>query len=327
MTVVLEHAHEAEFLRPGRSDQLFLTRNRPWNDDRPLVERQDLAEGVVPPHGDDPHRIFFEPLDARIEDDRLDTIELGGTRHELGLFFGLKERSQNEQRRIGQHFFRLVGAQHPFDQHVSIPAAARRDQQERTVGDLRGRSGKRGLGDGNRQVARVGDFALHVPGQRQTLQGFAYLRQAVDPNLVVALLKRRKGVFAFPLDAQSGRIVEDVPQSKHETLPSGAQHFQGASYLSAQPQRFLVDDKHVGVENVGGVLDDGGPHRERFLQVQLKIERRVFPVAQLDDARHADEVHATPKIEAANDGGAGKYQDGQILVTLDQRVGDRPTAA
>ena len=81
------------------------------------------------------------------------------------------------------------------------------------------------------------------------------------------------------------------------------------------------------VEDVGSVLDDRAAYLERLIDVDMKLQRRVLAVAQLDDARHPHEVDPGAKIEAADDRRAGQDQHRQVTVALDERVRDRAAAA
>src|SRR5690349_21865350 len=59
----------------------------------------------------------------------------------------------------------------------------------------------------------------------------------------------------------------------------------------------------------------------------MQVERGVFTVAKLDHTGNADEVHPAAEVETADDRRARQDQDREVLVTLDQRMGDRPAAA
>ena len=64
-----------------------------------------------------------------------------------------------------------------------------------------------------------------------------------------------------------------------------------------------------------------------WLDVDVQTERLVFAVVQLDDAGDADEVDASPEIEAPDDRRARQDQDRQTLEAIDESVRDSPTAA
>ena len=70
--------------------------------------------------------------------------------------------------------------------------------------------------------------------------------------------------------------------------------------LAPKTQRLLVDDENIGIEYLGGVLDDRGPHRQGFLDVDVKVERRVLAVAELDHAWNTYEIDARAEVEAAD---------------------------
>src|SRR4029077_11786841 len=80
-------------------------------------------------------------------------------------------------------------------------------------------------------------------------------------------------------------------------------------------------------EYVGHVMDDRAAHRQRLLRVDMQAERCVIAGAQLDDAGHADEIDPGAELEAADDRRPGQDEDRDVLVVLDQRMGDRAAAA
>ena len=161
-----------------------------------------------------------------------------------------------------------------------------------------------------------------MPGSsRQRIED---LRQAVDPDLVIQIVQRREHVLAPPLAEQAARLVHDVAQAEHEARAALLQHQQGLAHLAAQAERLLVDQEQVRVEDVGGVADDRAAHRERLLEVEVQLERRVFAVAQLDHARHAHEVDPGFEIEAADDRRPRQDQHREIGERVDQMMRDRP---
>ena len=113
--------------------------------------------------------------------------------------------------------------------------------------------------------------------------------------------------------------------SRGSALP--AKERERAPHLAEQAERLLVDQEEIRPEHAGRVLDDGGPERERLLDVEVEIHARVLAVPALDDSGHADEVDAGAEAEAAQDGRAAQDEDVQLLVMGDERVGDRPAAA
>ena len=99
-------------------------------------------------------------------------------------------------------------------------------------------------------------------------------------------------MLALPFAFERARIVHDVAQAKDQRRAALVQQVEGRPHLAAQPERLLVDDQHVGIEDVGGVADDRGTHRQRFLDVDMQVERNVFAVAQLDYAGNTYKIDA-----------------------------------
>src|SRR5882672_11172036 len=318
--VVGEHRHQAELGGALGADMLLEARLGARHDERALVEREHLAEGVVAAHRYHCGRAREQVLELAVEGDRVDALQPRGALHELALPIGLHERPQDEQHRVRQQRVVLVGAQHPLDQSVAVAAAAGGDEQERLVRDLRQacrRAMARYLAV---QIPRVRHLLLHLRRQRHAFQRIADLRQAVDPDVVVQVAQRRQHVLALPFGLERGRLVHHVAQPEHQARALTLQHLQRVEHLAAQPDRLLVDDEQVRREDLGGVLDDRGAQQQRFGDVEVQVERRVLPVAQLDHAGDAHEVDARAEIEAADDRRAGQDQDRELLEAVDQRV-------
>ena len=114
---------------------------------------------------------------------------------------------------------------------------------------------------------------------------------------------------------------------EHERRAARLQHLQRAPHLALQSERFLVDEEEVRPEALGRLLDDRGADRHRLVEIDVQAERLVFAVGELDDAGNADEIDARQEIEAADDRRAGKDQDRNAFVSIDDRVRDRAAAA
>src|SRR5882724_1590220 len=67
-----QHGQQAELGGTPGPDELLQTWGGSWHDQRPLVERQNLAEGVVAAHGDHPGGTSHQGLEPRIKGDRAD---------------------------------------------------------------------------------------------------------------------------------------------------------------------------------------------------------------------------------------------------------------
>src|SRR5437870_10174072 len=74
-------------------------------------------------------------------------------------------------------------------------------------------------------------------------------------------------------------------------------------------------------------MDDLAAHRQRLVGIDMQAERGIVAVAQLDDAGDADEIDPGAEVEAADDRRPGQDEDGDVLVVLDQGMGDGPAAA
>jgi hypothetical protein len=177
------------------------------------------------------------------------------------------------------------------------------------------------------QIAGIGHLAPHRFGQLDSLQRIADLRQAVDPDRIVEVAQRRHRLLALPFRDEVDGIVHDVAQAQHQMRAALLQHLQGLVDLAAQAERLLVDDEDVGVEDVGGVLDDGIPHRQGLVDVDQQAQGRVVARAQLDHPRDADEVDPGPEVKTADDRRAGQDNDRHVLVLVDQGMGNGAAAA
>ena len=155
------------------------------------------------------------------------------------------------------------------------------------------------------QVAREEGLAADRRGQIDFRNGITNLRQTVNPDFVVEIAKRRKHVLALPFRGQHRGIVEDIAQPEDQRDFAAFQHFQGFANFAAQAERLFVDDKKVWIEDVGGMADNRGPHRQRLCDIDLRTGRGVFAVAQLYHAGHADKVDTGVKFEISDDRGAG----------------------
>ena len=117
-----------------------------------------------------------------------------------------------------------------------------------------------------------------------------------------------------------GGIVSEILVREGQIVPRDAVLVRIAN-TAAEAQSAAV-----GRERRGGMPDDRGADRQRLANVEVKVERGVLAVAQLDDAGHAHEVDARLEVEAADDRRTRDDQDRKVLVLLDQEMGDRPTA-
>ena len=66
--------------------------------------------------------------------------------------------------------------------------------------------------------------------------------------------------------------------------------------------------------------------RDGFLQIDVLVHRCIFAIIKLDDARDLDEVHACRRAESAGDRRTRDDQDRQLLVTMDEEIGDEGQA-
>ena len=89
-------------------------------------------------------------------------------------------------------------------------------------------------------------------------------------------------------------VVHDVAQAQDAAHAARASRAPGSSATSPRrPKRLLIDEKEVGLEDRGGMVDDRAAHLQRLLNVDMQLQGRVVAVAQLDHARYADEIDAT----------------------------------
>jgi hypothetical protein len=144
---------------------------------------------------------------------------------------------------------------------------------------------------------------------------------------VVEFAQRRHRFLALPFGLEEARLVHHVAQPEHQARAAALEHLQRLQELAAQPDGLLVDDEHVGLESLGGVLDDRSAHRHRLADVEVQVERGVLAVPELDHAGNAHEVDARAEVEAADDRRARKDQDGELLEALDQRMREGAAAA
>ena len=324
LAVVEQDADQAQRLGARRADLLLQPRPLARYDERPLVEREDLAEGVVAAHGDHPRRLVHQPLQPRLEGDRLHALQPLGARGETGAGLGSHEGPEHDQGGMGQQRIALVGAQDPIHQTVAVAAAARRDQDERPAGRVRFRHGRAGA-DLARQIAGEDGLAPHRLGQVEAAERVPYLGQAVHPDLVVEVADQRQDVLPPPLGREQCRLVHHVAQAEDQAGTAGFQGRERLAHLAPEPGGLLVHDEDVRVEDACRVLDDGAAQAERLLDVEMQAERGVFAVAELHHAGHPHEIDAGAEIEAADDGRAGEDQHRQVLVLRHQMMRDRPT--
>ncbi len=234
----------------------------------------------------------------------------------------LHEGAQHDQRRVQHAAVVFIGAQDPINQRFTVTTAPRGDQDIGFRDDFRQRPGGWFRRGGAVQITRVGHPPAHLARHLQSLQGIADLRQAIDPNFIVQVAQGGHGVLAPPFRRQHGGIIHDVAQAQHQAGAPPLQHAQGFLDLAAQTQRFLIDDDHVGGEDIRRMLDDLGPHMNGLFEIYAKVQRCVFAIAKLDHTGNADEIDPGAKVEAADDRRAGQDQYGQIRIFAHQGVGD-----
>ena len=96
------------------------------------------------------------------------------------------------------------------------------------------------------------------------------------------------------------------PEPQDQRRTAILEHGQGVLDLAAQAQGFLVDQQDIGIEGLGRMANDRGPHGQGLFDADVQAERGIFAVAQLDDSGDADKIHPCAKIEAADNGGTRK---------------------
>jgi hypothetical protein len=133
----LEHLEQAEVARRPGADELLEPGPGTRHDDRPLVEGQDLAKGVVAAHRHHARGILHQGTEIVGEGKRADVAELRGAFLEGLARGGRHERAEHDHRAVGNVRIGFVGREHPVDQIDAVAAAARRHQDEGTVDFLR----------------------------------------------------------------------------------------------------------------------------------------------------------------------------------------------
>lgn len=98
-------------------------------------------------------------------------------------------------------------------------------------------------------------------------------------------------------------------------------------YLAAQTHRLLVDDENIRPEGFRRRTDDRLPHFQGLVQLDVTVQRGIFAVSELYDARDLHEVDARAIIEGAGDGRTGDDQDLQSAVIFHQCMGDGATTS
>ena len=222
---------------------------------------------------------------------------------------------------------RLVGADDPVDEVFAVAAPAGGHKDVRLGQSGRGRYPGRVIGRRTLEIAGIG----HLPANRfrepEARERIADLGQAVDQDVVVEGLNRRRNVLSLPFLREQSGIVHHVAQPQHETGPACLERFERALNLPAQTEGLLVDDEDVGREHLGGVPDDGGAHPQHLGDVDVQAERGILAVSQLDDAGDADEIDSGTEIEAPDDRRARQDEHRQRLAARDERVRDGPAPA
>ena len=325
-TIGVEHFDQTDVAGGAGADELLEARPGTRHDDRPFVERQDLAERVVAAHGDDAGRLLHQGAEVVGEGERADVRELRGALLEGLARSGRHERAEHDDRAIGNVRIGLIGSQHPVDQFFAVAAAAGRDQDEGTIDLLHL----------VRHVAVQRQFAPQIAGVDHLVpnrrwhvdagQRLVDLRQAVHPDLVVEVAQRRYDVLALPLLRELGGIVHHVAQAEHQRRAALLEKPQRRADLAAQAERLLVDDEEIRPVDVGGVADDAGAHLERMLDVHAQVRRIVLAGFDLHHAGNTDEIDARTEFVGADDRRAGQDQHRNRLVGFDDGIGDGAAA-
>ena len=125
----LEHLEQAEVARRPGADELLQPGPGTRHDDRPLVEGQDLAKGVVAAHRHHAGGILHQGTEIVGEGERADVAELRGALLEGLARGGRHERAEHDHRAVGNVRIGLVGAPAP-----SRPARRRRRRRPASPG-------------------------------------------------------------------------------------------------------------------------------------------------------------------------------------------------
>ena len=230
----------------------------------------------------------------------LDIVQYSCPFDEIGLGFRRHERTQHDQRGIRLLAIYLIGTDHPIDHHFTIATAAGGDQDIGTVNLCR--LGQVAIaGNLPPQIPGIGHFAAHGIRHIDSRQRIMNLRQAIDPDRIKQVLQGGHDILAFPFRFQQVRVIHYIAQPKDRRHPPIPHNMQRLFHLSPQAQRFLVDDKQVGIEHAGRVADDGFPQRQSIFNVDMQLQRGVVAIAQLDHTRNPHKINAAAKIKAADD--------------------------
>ena len=219
----------------------------------------------------------------------------------------------------------LVGAKHPVEHRHAVVAAAHRHQHVWVAVHRRFRGFQ--MRHRTPQIAGVDHLCAHRCRTCHALQRIREIGESVDPDVVVEVLEGRQNLFALPLAQEQARLVHDVAEPQDERGAARLEHLQRLHHLALESQRLLVHEKEIGTEALRRLVDDRRANRHRLVEIDVQSERLVFAVVQLDDTGNAHEIDARQEIEAADDRRARKNQDRDPLVSVDDRVGDRPAAA
>ena len=319
-----QHRQQAKLGGAFGSDELLQAWRRPRYDQRALVERQDLAKGIIAAHRDDASCTGHQTFEPGVKGDGPHVVELGRPAGENRSLFRQHKRAENEQGRVRNTAIVLVGRQHQVDQSLAIPSAAWRDQQKivENAYDLRC---ELQLAGGAPQIPGISHPLVDGCGHPKAGERVADLGQTIDPDLVVIFLQGRNHLLALPLALERLRIIHHVAQPQDQGGSAPLQQIEGITHFAAQSQGLLVDDQQVRIEDVRRVANYRRAHRQRLVNINVQIERDVFAVSELDDARHAHKVDARTEIEAADDRRPGEDQNQDRGVGIDQRVCYRPT--
>src|SRR6185503_3723625 len=92
--------------------------------------------------------------------------------------------------------------------------------------------------------------------------------------------------------------------------------------LSAQPQRFFIDDEYVGLKFFSSMTNDRFPHDKRILEIYMLVERGVFAISKFDDTWNFDKVHTRPVVKSARNRRTRHNQDVETTIILHKGVSD-----